>query len=536
MNNYTKTPQALLDHILWVHEDSPFKGLTNSEKVFYFSLCSLSHFNKGVGEGRSASFSAETWAKKLIYSKSKIFALQKSMEEKGYIKILRQKDKRGKSFRNVITPTLPDGNFNYLNKIAKDSYGHHDPFESTKESYLDYLDRVKMFILLDYSFVKKILSSKDLPDLAKLILIWLASKAYINKSNNVTFSSKEIISKFSSTSSSICRAIKTLIAAGYLSKEKVLAKNIDSNRYDKVLWNFSILEESAIKSLKANAHQETKSDIAAADPSIAQISQYNNKNTIKNNNIKNNLKKIFNSKKSFSKLLSISKEKLGEQLKTKAEKYAYSVWNKLDRQKRKEINPHRLASEFVYQAANWKPKSMIGLSDKQGSEIALSVAYGLALQGNWQTPHKLQAAEQLDKAEILVEDHRLEQTLEEFVQLQWQQKQAKELDIPESYKEILGTSRKGEGGKLNNMIDYLLGLEFTYRQILIMMQQHSPQNMANSLSLLKFQAYDRNLNQKTQKKMFLQHLGSERSEQDLRDYLIPIFENNPEKLDELVYA
>lgn len=82
--------------------------------MYYILADSLSCINSSKGHNRSVSLPAESWAKRLAYSKSEVFVLQKSLEDKGYFLIYREKNEKGQNNRNTITTTIPDYVFNDL--------------------------------------------------------------------------------------------------------------------------------------------------------------------------------------------------------------------------------------------------------------------------------------------------------------------------------------------------------------------------------------------------------------------------------------
>jgi biotin operon repressor len=168
--SYIPYPNCVLEHIL-LHGE-----FTDQEKIYYILADSLRMINQANGKQHGSALSSEQWAKKLNCSKTKIFALQKSLEDKGYFNIIRDVNKYGKNKRNVINPTIPDSVFSSLattpnryntttsNKLS-DIYIPH------LESKRAYLDQTKMFIRLNYHILSLISSEQHLTSHAKVM--WL---------------------------------------------------------------------------------------------------------------------------------------------------------------------------------------------------------------------------------------------------------------------------------------------------------------------------------------------------------------------------
>ena len=530
---YTKTPQALLEHILWTHKDSPFKELNNSEKIFYFSLNSLSYFNKGVGKGRSASFSAEAWAKKLDYSKSKIFALQESLEKKGYVKIIRQKDKRGKSYRNVIIPTLPEGNFNYLCKTARDRYGYHDPFNYSKESYLDYLDRTKMFVLLDYTILKQAFYNPRLSSLSKLIFLWINAKIYISKKDNITLSYKELSQIFSCSESSISRSINSLASCDHIAKTKVLAKNEDSNRWDKILWNISIIPNSII-SLKENRQafvsNNKETAIAESDPPHAQISQYNNKNRILNNKVN-----LCKQQSCLQRLYEFDDNSLCDGSKTLVAKYAASAAKRLckNRDKDRATKKATLYRQFLNSCTHWKPYREFDCEIDRVKFI-LNICMSKSLNGEYKEPKGLSAAKAIDSMDIDISSNCPAEAVGKFALLEGnEQGSIYGSSVPDEYHKTLGEKGSSDGKtKLDLLVEFIsINCGIDKMQMIIMMNRYSPQQMRNAYFLTHLHGMYSSFSVFECRREFLNNLKNADIKNILTEKLMSIYSGDMQRVD-----
>ena len=109
----------MLEHILTT------TNLTNTEKLYYLLADSLALIAKNKGYRRSCALPSEDWAEYLGCSRSLVFTMQKSLEQKGYFIINKDFDNIGRNKRNLITPTLPHQIFNHLNEKFPDRVGVH---------------------------------------------------------------------------------------------------------------------------------------------------------------------------------------------------------------------------------------------------------------------------------------------------------------------------------------------------------------------------------------------------------------------------
>lgn len=98
--SYIPITGCVLSHIL------SSKELSSLEKIYYILADSLACINFNKGRNRSISLPAKSWAERLSCSKSEVFMLQKSLEDKGYFIIYRDKNDQGQNKRNTITTTL----------------------------------------------------------------------------------------------------------------------------------------------------------------------------------------------------------------------------------------------------------------------------------------------------------------------------------------------------------------------------------------------------------------------------------------------
>ena len=76
--SYTPITGCVLEHILTT------TNLTNTEKLYYLLADSLALIAKNKGYRRSCALPSEDWAEYLGCSRSLVFTMQKSLEQKGY--------------------------------------------------------------------------------------------------------------------------------------------------------------------------------------------------------------------------------------------------------------------------------------------------------------------------------------------------------------------------------------------------------------------------------------------------------------------
>ena len=91
-------------------------NLTYMERLYYFLADLYSSLNESLNGVRETEKSGLEWAKLLDCSEEWVFKMQKSLENKGYFSIIREKDEDNQNEKNIIIPTLPDNVFDELAK------------------------------------------------------------------------------------------------------------------------------------------------------------------------------------------------------------------------------------------------------------------------------------------------------------------------------------------------------------------------------------------------------------------------------------
>ena len=227
--------------------------LSNLEKLFHLFTNSLAFINKKTNtvgsRQRSVSLPSKTWAKLLNCSRSQVFSLQQSLERKGYLLITRDKNKYTQNKRNLLTPTLPESVFKSLCK-APDKLGEeHLAYDSFNESKLEYLDRTKLFIPLNYGLLKVISSNEDLSPLQKVIWLDFYAKCYkchisSNRTSGFSFitSYEELMERYECSRASLSKAMTVLENNNFIAKNRFFVKKNHAleDRQDKSLWQITL--------------------------------------------------------------------------------------------------------------------------------------------------------------------------------------------------------------------------------------------------------------------------------------------------------
>ena len=270
--SYTPITGCVLEHILTT------TNLTSTEKLYYLLADSLALIGKNKGYSRSCALPSEDWAKYLGCSRSLIFTMQKSLEQKGYFIINKDFDHIGRNKRNLITPTLPPRIFNNLNEKFPDRVGDHHPYYPLSECKRSYLDRTKLFIKLNYNLLKIITTNRYLNPMQKILWLSFYSRCYknhmlqvkedfnvdkysYNDGSSFSFISsyKEIAEQYSCAPKHLSKSLKNLEDLGFIKTQNIYVRkksndNADNKiqeRQDESLWKITVsLPEDCISELE----------------------------------------------------------------------------------------------------------------------------------------------------------------------------------------------------------------------------------------------------------------------------------------------
>jgi DNA-binding MarR family transcriptional regulator len=290
----------VLEHILTTI------NLTSTEKLYYILADSLALIGKNKGYSRSCALPSEDWSKYLGCSRSLIFTMQKSLEQKGYFIINKDFDNIGRNKRNLITPTLPPPVFNNLNEKFPDRVGSHHPYDPLSECKRSYLDRAKLFIKLNYNLLKIIAASRYLNPMQKILWLSFYSRCYKNHmlqakedfnvdKYNYDYSSfsfissyKEIAEQHSCNTKHLSKSLKSLEDLGFIKTQNIYVRkksndNADNKiqeRQDESLWKITVsLPEDCISELEK---VKDRSNLILSDIKVTADTETFNPNLIEN--------------------------------------------------------------------------------------------------------------------------------------------------------------------------------------------------------------------------------------------------------------
>ncbi|AAY62256.1 unknown (plasmid) [Rickettsia felis URRWXCal2] len=281
--SYIPITGCVLSHIL------SCSRLSSLEKMYFILADSLICINSSKGRNRSIALPATSWAERLSCSKSKVFILQKSLEDKGYFIIYRDKNDQGQNNRNTITTTIPDHvfsdlkyepdrfNLNSDSDIETQSTNHSQSdnldsidktFIPTLEGKRQHLAKTKMFIRVPYKFLKELNSNCNISATSKVVLLHLFTKMYkssvckydyncfgsrydygnavdylTQNSNSIVTSYQELQQELKLHRNSLTKALQTLETANLIKRGQIVIKNDNyyNSRADKSLWRISLV-------------------------------------------------------------------------------------------------------------------------------------------------------------------------------------------------------------------------------------------------------------------------------------------------------
>lgn len=297
--SYIPIINCIFEHIL------TSVSLSASEKLYYFLVDSLATININSGKKRAAALPSGRWATKLKCSRAQIFSMQKSLEKKGYLIIMKDKNSCGQNKRNMLIPTIPDAVFDDLRK-SPSKYGEHPPYDPLIESKRDYLGRTKLFVKLNCKLLYAITSNDELNSFQKVIwldfymLCYKNSNLFVKKTTggddfSLVSSYKELANRYFCNEKHLSRSIKTLEKFGFINPERFYLKKgqDDQDRQDRSLWKISLklskncrLLLSAIIDRSSFKEEELTKQIGTfSDPHIAKFRLLLNKD-FKTENVK----------------------------------------------------------------------------------------------------------------------------------------------------------------------------------------------------------------------------------------------------------
>jgi len=211
--------------------------LKESERLYYVLADLYANYNRAKRSSRSATIPGVSWAQRLGLREEYVFVLQKSLEEKGYFSIQRNKCDNQNEI-NVISPTIPDDVY----EILKQEPSKQNINTSTsKDCQRSYLDDTKMFIKFNNKQIESIMSNKSLSPLQKIIWLFLYIRSNLSYQKSGEWSApltqNELVQIFKCNQSTASKALNKLEELGFIAKSqyKTHANNL-SNRRKKSIW------------------------------------------------------------------------------------------------------------------------------------------------------------------------------------------------------------------------------------------------------------------------------------------------------------
>lgn len=211
--------------------------LKESERLYYVLADLYANYNRAKNNSRSITIPGVMWAQHLGLREEYVFVLQKSLEEKGYFSIQRNKFDNQNEI-NVITPTIPDDVYEVLKQEPSKQNINTSTSKDCKRSYLD---DTKMFIKFNNKQIESIVSNKSLSPLQKIIWIFLYIRSNLSyqKSGewNAPLTQNELMQIFKCNQSTASKALNKLEELGFIAKTQYKTHaNALSNRRKKSIW------------------------------------------------------------------------------------------------------------------------------------------------------------------------------------------------------------------------------------------------------------------------------------------------------------
>ena len=248
--SYNAVSNCIFEHVICS------SVLTTLEQLYYLLVTHLSLINYNNYGNRHYALSAKSWAKLLNCSRSQIFVLQQSLVAKGYFIITKNQNAKTQDKRNLITPILPNNIFEQLlmtsnrYNLKQECCMYHAKFD-LKNIQLEYLDKTKLFIPLNYQLLATITSNEELSPLHKVIWLDLyvtCYKYHKSTNNNSCFSCiityQELMSRYKISKSVLSKTLKTLQTYGFITKNRTSTKHstntLPEDRKDKSLWQILV--------------------------------------------------------------------------------------------------------------------------------------------------------------------------------------------------------------------------------------------------------------------------------------------------------
>ena len=251
---YSALASGVVEHILT--ED----GLKETERLYYLVADLHANYTRAKTGMRTSTLPGNIWAKKLNISEEYIFVLQKSLEDKGYFEVSRNKIGNQNEI-NIIKPTVPAAVFEVLS--VQEARIHARENNNPAKCRRSYLDDKHLFVKFNNKQIEALVHTKELSPLQKIIwlLLYMRSQcAYVAHGTWVTpVTQQELSAQLKCARSTISNALNKLEDLGYIKRNlhKASRENVASNRKSKNVWFIEAL--FPVASIKALLEQRTRS-------------------------------------------------------------------------------------------------------------------------------------------------------------------------------------------------------------------------------------------------------------------------------------
>ena len=244
--SYIPLASCLVEYIINTED------LNVSEKLFYL----LAEMHAALADAkfgeRSAVWSGKIWAEKLNMSEEWIFAVQKNLEKKGFLKVVRDRDENNQNLVNKIFPTLPQTAFDALCKNYPSHYKSSkspEPKAVAAENFNTYLNSTKLFIKFNLNQIENLVVNSTITKLQKLAWVYFYMRSYRSYVDcevgewcfPVTL--KELANVLRCAESTASKILTNLEKNGFLKRSLVRAKpnNERNSARRKVVWYLEAL-------------------------------------------------------------------------------------------------------------------------------------------------------------------------------------------------------------------------------------------------------------------------------------------------------
>lgn len=262
---YIAMPTCLYEEVIGT------RNLSALEKLFYFRALT----NYQLNRYRGVIIASRKWAESLgLVGQKKgleaqILRIQKSLEEKGYLQVMRSKDKYHRSMCNCIIPRIPSNMLKKLQRYStKQSYESKTKTDS--ESNINWILQSKLTVPIKYDYLKLLFKDTNQSHNSKLFILRSCINAYKNYKKTGTFSFCEsmvsLINKSSisrTTIYSIMSGLKKSNQFLTMKRKYIYSDDPNSNRCDKSVYEFvfdlNCLPSWALVSGKSDNNREEES-------------------------------------------------------------------------------------------------------------------------------------------------------------------------------------------------------------------------------------------------------------------------------------